>query len=101
MGMHIVYGILVVSFAAHAIAFAILAVKRQKKYYYFLIGTFAFLTALYSLKFNWGSAIPAWFGPTIAPTLVLRMLAIGCTLGYLLTISKIKGSWLSRVMGRG
>lgn len=97
--MHLLHGFLVATFVVHAAAFTILAVKRRKRYYFALTGTFVFLTAIYVLKFRELSLV--FPGTDMSLTLVLRILAIGCTMGYLALIARIPGTWLSRLIGRG
>ena len=97
--MHFLYGFLVATFVVHAIAFTILGVKRQKKYYFWLTGTFSFLTAIYLLKFReLALMMPGTNFPLIAG---IRILAIGCTLTYLIIIARTPGTWLSRLLGKG
>jgi hypothetical protein len=83
---------LTVTFAVHGIAFTVLGLKRRKAYYFFLTGTFTFLTALYLVKFGgWSPKIP---GTDLSVTLLLRLGATLCTLGYLGVIYREKGTWL-------
>jgi hypothetical protein len=87
-----IYLFLVVSFVAHGVAFAVLAVKRRRTYYFFLTGTFIFLTAIYFIKFEgWQPAVPGTHFPV---TWLLRLGATACTLIYLSIIYKEEGSWL-------
>ena len=93
--MHFLYGFLVVTFVIHAVAFTVLALKRRKFHYFFLSGTFIFLIVIYILKFN--SLWPVVPGTDISVIFVLRILAIAHTLAYLITISRIEGTWLQRL----
>ena len=97
--MRLLHGFLAVTFVVHAAAFTMLAVKRRKRYYFALTGTFVFLTAVYVLKFREISLV--FPGTDLSLTLVFRIMAIGCTTGYLALIAKIPGTWLSRLIGRG
>ncbi len=97
--MRVLYGFLVLTFIVHGAAFLILARKKQKPYYLALTGTFTFLTALYLLKYL--SMTPTFPGTGISVYLVLRAMSIACTATYLLWISRVKGTWLSRLIGRG
>lgn len=92
---------LLITFIAHGVAFTILAVKRRRAYYFFLTGTFAFLTAIYFIKFEgWQPSVP---GTDFPMTWLLRIGATACTLTYLCVIYNIEGSWLWRLTrgGRG
>lgn len=94
--MHFLHGFLVVTFIVHAAAFTILAIKRAKKYYFLLTGTFLFLTMLYILKFkSYSVFLPGSHFPL---TIVFRICAISFTLAYLITISRIEGTWLRRLI---
>ena len=97
--MHMVHGFLVGTFVVHCVAFSVLGVKRQKPYYFCLTGTFTFLTAVFLLKFN--ALTPNVSGTNFPLQWLFRIFAISCTLGYLIWISRIKGTWLSRLLGRG
>ena len=87
-----VYLLLALSFVAHGIAFTVLAVKRRRRYYFFLTGTFIFLTAIYFIKFEgWQPSLP---GTGFPATWLLRIGATACTLIYLRIIYNEDGSWL-------
>jgi hypothetical protein len=87
-----VYLLLVLSFVAHGIAFTVLAVKRRRRYYFFLTGTFIFLTVIYFIKFEgWQPSLP---GTGFPATWLLRIGATACTLIYLRIICNEEGSWL-------
>ena len=45
---------LTITFILHGIAFTFLGIKRRKIYYFFLVGTFTFLTAIYFLNLRAG-----------------------------------------------
>jgi len=81
-----------VTFVAHGVAFTILAVKRRRSYYYFLTGTFVFLTAIYLIKLEgWQPSVP---GTDFPMTWLLRIGATASTVIYLCVIYNIEGSWL-------
>lgn len=89
---------LFVTFVGHGVAFTILAVKRRRFYYFFLTGTFAFLTALYFIKFEgWQPSVP---GTDFPATWLLRIGATICTLIYFCVIYNIEGTWLRKLMHR-
>ncbi len=89
---------LLVTFICHGVAFTILAVKRRRAYYFFLTGTFTFLTAIYFMKFEgWELRVPGTFFPA---AWLLRIGATVCTLVYLRFIYREEGSWLWRLMRR-
>ena len=91
-----IVGVLLVSFLGHGVAFTILAVVRRRGYYFFLTGTFAFLTAIYFIKFEgWQPTVP---GTDFPMTWLLRIGATVCTLTYLCVIYNIEGSWLWKLM---
>lgn len=87
------------TFVVHAVAFTVLAIKRHKKYYFCLSGTFVSLTVIYTLKFY--SLVPHIPGTDLSAIIGLRILAITCTVAYLSIIARVPGSWFSRVLGRG
>ena len=94
----LIYIFLVLSFVAHGIAFAFLAFKREKIQYFFLTGTFVFLTAVYVIKFEaWSVSIP---GTVLPLTYLLRIAAFACTASYLRVIYNEEGSWLWRLRRR-
>ncbi len=91
----LIYLFLVLSFVLHGIAFAILGFKRERIHYFFLTGTFAFLTAVYLIKFEaWSMSIP---GTGVPLTYLLRIAAFACTASYLRVIYHEEGSWLWRL----
>ena len=93
-----VYLLLALSFVAHGIAFTVLAVKRRRTYYFFLTGTFIFLTAIYFIKFEgWEPRLP---GTGFPATWLLRIGATACTLIYLRIIYGEEGSWLWKLRNR-
>jgi hypothetical protein len=93
-----VYLLLALSFVAHGIAFTVLAVKRRRTYYFFLTGTFIFLTAIYFIKFEgWQPSLP---GTGFPATWLLRIGATACTLIYLRIIYGEEGSWLWKLRNR-
>jgi hypothetical protein len=93
-----IYLFLVISFVAHGVAFTVLAVKRRRTYYFFLTGTFIFLTAIYFIKFEgWQPAVPGTHFPAIW---LLRLGATACTLIYLRIIYREEGSWLWKLTRR-
>lgn len=96
---HWVHGLLVLTFVLHCVAFTVLAIRRRKSYYFFLTGTFVFLTALYIMKFL--SLSPTVGGTGVELRLVLRIGAIACTATYLIVLARTPGSWFSRLLGRG
>ena len=91
---------LMVSFVLHGIAFTFLGWKRRKVHYFFLTGTFIFLTAIYFIKFEgWILRIP---GTNFSATWLLRIGATLCTLTYLRFLYREEGSWLWKLTrGRG
>jgi hypothetical protein len=94
-GYGLIYIFLVLSFVVHGIAFTILGFKRGKIQYFFLTGTFVFLTAVYLIKFEgWSVSIP---GTALPLTYLLRIAAFTCTASYLRTIYREEGSWLWRL----
>lgn len=89
---------LVITFVLHGLVFAILGLKRRRTYYFFLTGTFAFLTAIYLIKFEgWTLRVP---GTGFPATWLLRIGASLCTLIYLSFIYKEEGSWLWKLRQR-
>jgi hypothetical protein len=83
---------LLVSFVLHGIAFTIIAMKRRRAYYFFLTGTFVFLSAIYLIKFEgWELSVP---GTQLPATWLLRIGATLCTLIYLRSIYRVEGTWL-------
>lgn len=89
---------LTVTFILHGIAFTVLGLKRRKAYYFFLTGTFTFLTAIYLTKFEgWSSKFP---GTDFSVILLLRIGATLCTLGYLAIIYREEGTWLWKLTRR-
>ena len=89
---------LLVTFIGHGVAFTILALKRRRTYYFFLTGTFAFLAAIYFIKFEgWQPSIP---GTRFPATWLLRIGATLCTLIYPRTIFHEEGSWLWKLAHR-
>lgn len=91
---------LTMTFVAHGIAFTILGVRRRRVYYFFLTGTFTFLTAIYFVKFE-GLALEVP-GTHFPLTWLLRLGALLCTLTYLAVIYNVEGSWLWKLRhGRG
>ena len=94
-GTHV---ILVATFVVHCVAFTVLAIKRRKPYYLLLTGTFTFLSAVFLLKFfALAITVP---GTEFPLQWIFRIFAVGCTLGYLIWISGIRGTWMSRLIGR-
>jgi len=90
---------LLITFVAHGVAFTILGVKRGRAYYFFLTGTFTFLSAIYFIKFEgWQATVP---GTRLPATWLLRIGATACTLIYLRIIYKVESSWLWRLARRG
>ena len=86
---------LVVTFVLHGIAFGFLGLKRRRSYYFFLTGTFVFLSAIYWIKFEgWELSVP---GTRFPVTWALRIGATLCTLIYLRSIYHEEGSWLWRL----
>lgn len=98
MNMHFLFGFLLVTFVVHFIAFTVLGIVRRKKYYFFLSGTFACLTAIYYLKFN--EFFPNIPNTAISAIVALRVGAICCTCLYLITIARIEGTWFNRLLAR-
>jgi len=93
-----IYLLLAISFVAHGVAFTVLAVKRRRTYYFFLTGTFIFLTAIYFIKFEgWQPSVPGTHFPAIW---LLRLGATACTLIYLRIIYSEEGSWLWKLTRR-
>ena len=89
---------LLVTFVGHGLAFTALGLKRRKGYYVFLTGTFAFLTAIYLIKFEgWELSVP---GTDFPATWVLRIGATLCTLTYLKAIAGEEGTWLWKLLRR-
>lgn len=83
---------LVITFVLHGIAFSVLGWRRRKTHYFFLTGTFAFLTAIYFIKFEgWLLTVP---GSDFPLAWVLRIAAGLCTLAYLWRLKQEEGSWL-------
>lgn len=90
---------LVVTFVLHGLAFATLGVRRRKVYYFFLTGTFIFLTTLYFVKFKgWDLRVPGIDWPA---NWLLRAGAALSTLTYLWLLNREEGSWLWRLTHRG
>jgi hypothetical protein len=69
---------LAITFAVHFLAFSFIYKKKRENRYIMLCGTFAFLTAIYVLKWQMASI---QLGP-LPLILLLRVLAIGCTASY-------------------
>jgi len=89
---------LLVTFVGHGSAFVVLGLRRRKGYYLFLTGTFAFLTAIYLIKFEgWELSVP---GTDFPATWVLRIGATLCTLTYLKAIAGEEGTWLWKMLHR-
>ena len=89
---------LLATFICHGVAFTILAVRLRRAYYFFLTGTFTFLTAIYFMKFGgWELTVPGTIFPA---TWLLRVGATLCTLIYLRFIYREEGSWLWRLTHR-
>ena len=83
---------LLITFVLHGIVFTLLGVKRRKMRYFFLTGTFIFLTVIYFIKFEgWILRIP---GTDFPATWLLRIGATLCTLTYLRFLYREEGSWL-------
>jgi hypothetical protein len=89
---------LTISFVLHGIAFTILGTWRRKTYYFFLTGTFTFLTAIYIMKFE--SLAPEVPGTKFPVSWLLRLGASVCTLTYLSIIYKVEDSWLWKLRHR-
>lgn len=83
---------LMITFVLHGIAFTIIGLLRRKAYYFFLTGTFIFLTAIYLIKFE-GLAVEVP-GTNLPLSWLLRLGALLCTLTYLYIIYNVEGSWL-------
>ncbi|HEY1373414.1 MAG TPA: hypothetical protein VGH50_13160 [Candidatus Binatia bacterium] len=91
-------GFLLVTFVLHGLAFTTLAVTRRRGYYFFLTGTFVFLTAIYFLKFEgWQPSVP---GTDFPASWLLRLAATACTVTYLCVIYKVEGTWLWKLRRR-
>ena len=89
---------LLLTFVGHGIAFIALGLRRRKGYYFFLTGTFAFLTAIYLIRFEgWELSVP---GTDFPATWFLRIGATLCTLTYLKTIAGEEGTWLWKLLRR-
>jgi hypothetical protein len=87
---------LLVTFVCHGVAFTVLALKRRRKYYFLLTGTFAFLSVIYFLKLEgWQPSVP---GTSFPAAWLLRIGATVCTLIYLRMIYYEEGSWLWKLM---
>lgn len=85
-------GFLLATFVCHGVAFAVLALKRRRSYYWLLVGTFVFLSAIYFIRFEgWRPSVP---GAGFPATWLLRIGATLCTLTYLRVIYGVEGSWL-------
>ena len=90
---------LLVTFVLHGIAFTIIAMKRRRAYYFFLTGTFVFLTGIYLIKFeDWELSVP---GTSFPATWLFRIGASLCTLIYLRSIYRVEGTWLWKLTHRG
>ena len=97
-GKNLVPLFLLITFVFHGIAFTIIGMKRRKIYYFFLTGTFVFLTAIYWIKFEgWELRVP---GTRFPATWALRIGATLCTLIYLRSIYHEEGSWLWKLLRR-
>jgi hypothetical protein len=95
---HFIALFLLVTFVLHGVAFTVLALKRRRAYYFFLTGTFIFLTAIYFIKFEgWRPEVPGTHFPA---TWLLRIGATLCTLIYLRVIYNEEGSWLWKLRNR-
>ena len=89
---------LIVTFALHGIAFTFLGMKRRKSRYFFLTGTFIFLTSIYFIQWEgWSLRVP---GTSISVTGFLRIAATFCTLFYLRSIYGEEGSWFWKLRQR-
>lgn len=89
---------LAITFVIHGIAFTILGISRRKIYYFFLTGTFTFLTATYVMKFEgWVPRVP---GTDLPAATLLKIAGAFCTLGYLRLIYGEEGSWLWKLRHR-
>ncbi|MGH7830544.1 MAG: hypothetical protein ACREP8_10250, partial [Candidatus Binatia bacterium] len=89
---------LTITFILHGIAFGILGFMRCKSYYFYLTGTFTFLTAIYLMKLvGWSIGIP---GTGFSVALLLRICAMLCTLSYLRFIYNEEGSWMWKIRRR-
>lgn len=87
--------VLVVTFVLHGTAFTLLGMKRRKMHYFFLAGTFTFLTVIYFIKLEgWILRVP---GTNFSLTWFLRTAATLCTLSYLWFLRREEGSWLWRL----
>jgi len=92
MGQQFLFLFLLVTFVLHGIAFAILGLRRRKVHYFFLTGTFTFLTAIYFIRFEgWTLRVP---GANFPIAWLLRVGATLCTLIYLRILYREEGSWL-------
>lgn len=91
---------LMVSFVLHGIAFTFLGWKRRKIHYFFLTGTFIFLTAIYFINFEgWILKVP---GTDFPVTWLLRIGATLYTLIYLRFLYREEDSWFRKLTrGRG
>lgn len=89
---------LVVTFLLHGIAFSFLGWRRRRVHYFFLTGTFVFLTAIYFIKWEgWTVSVP---GTDFPVTWLLRIGATLCTLTYLCFLYREEGSWLWKLTHR-
>jgi len=87
---------LIITFILHGIAFTFLGWKRRKIHYFFLTGTFVFLTAIYFIKFEgWALRVP---GTNFPATWLLRIGATLCTLTYLRFLYREEGSWFRKLI---
>jgi hypothetical protein len=94
----LIHGFLTVTFVVHGLAFTMLGLTRQKRYYFFLTGTFTFLTALYLMKFEgWRLDVP---GTGISAAGLFRVCAMVCSLAYFNAIYHERGSWLWKLRNR-
>ena len=89
---------LTITFIVHAVAFTLLGIKRRQKYYFYLTGTFTFLTTIYAMKAL--GRTPNLPGTTLALTTALRIGAGLCTLSYLAAIYRREGTWLYKIAHR-
>jgi hypothetical protein len=94
----LIYGVLTLTFVVHGVAFTLLGFMRRKKYYFFLTGTFTFLTALYLMKFEgWRIDVP---GTGVSAAALFRVCAMLCSLAYFNVIYNEPGSWLWKFRNR-